>query len=258
LLPNEALSAQPLDELKKLSSAPQKRQRHRKLPNTLSSPSCKSIVRNTFIHMSPMPSGASKRSRSVPKDIGSQFVEIDEDLTTFLEDRSTDIGSGSLTPSFTCSPLWTPREQIENDMSCSLFWYAEDVYTDPLATAQFCASDLAIDMDTSACLPAPWTFDTGMCHFSFPTEAWTSDAQTCVPTWSADVEPAKFPEPEPDVVSKKACDGSILRNTFIEVASPPSSPGASHCRSQSVPRNLGSDRTPTSGRKTHSLPSLWI
>jgi len=245
LLPSEELSLQPLDELKELRCAPFKPGQSSlpTLASAVCSSTCSDIVRHTFIHINAMPSGALRRSRSVPKDVGSQVVESEEGLT-FFEDMSTDVGSGSLTPAFTASPQWTPREQVDHDVSCSGFWQADDLYADPFATP-CCTLDLTMGLDKSVCLPGPWTFDSGMCHFSFPTEDWTSTNEACAPTWLAAVEAADCPRAEPEYISKKACDGSVVRNTFIELATPCCSSEASRHRSQSVPRNLGSDKAPS-------------
>merc|ERR1712000_427841 len=129
-------------------------------------------------------------------------------------------------------------------MDC--LWQVEEIYPDPLTISQCCGWDMTMDIDSSVCLAGPFTCDDSMCHFSFPTEAWMSGNQTCAATWTAAVEPAgpQFPQPEPEYLSKKACDGSVVRNTFIEVDTAPCSPNMWRCRSQSVPRNLGSDKGP--------------
>lgn len=244
VLPSEVFSHKPLSVLKELSLVHQKEDVVQNIPNHfLPLSKCRDIVRNTFIQMNPTPPGSSKRSRSVPKNIGSQFVDVEEGIY-FLEEGSTDVGSGSLSPTLTASPLWTPRQQMENDMDC--LWQVEEIYPDPLTISQCCGWDMTMDIDSSVCLAGPFTCDDSMCHFSFPTEAWLSGNQTCATTWTAAVEPAgpQFPQPEPEYLSKKACDGSVVRNTFIEVDTAPCSPNMWRCRSQSVPRNLGSDKGP--------------
>merc|ERR1719316_2175113 len=93
------------------------------------------------------------------------------------------------------------------------------------------------------------TCDATICHFTFPAEQWTSCSHPC-PPWAPMPEASETSYPPcpprsprlPFAVSEpeyQACDGSVIRNTFIEVASSPSTPHNSHCRSQSVPRNLG-------------------
>lgn len=221
--------------------------------------SCKDI-RNTFIQMNAKTStGAKNRAQSVPKDVGSKLVELDCDFN-FAEDRSTDVGSGSLSPTLTASPLWTPRQfdsELENDGTS--LWQEQDLYLDTLggfATVQQFALNPVMDFDNSSCVAGGIdSFST--CHFSFPTEAWTSQSRCCAPTWMAAVEPVR---PQtcvavPEYLSKKACDGSIIRNTFIELPISPC-PEASHCRAQSVPRNVGSDRAPHDDTFIIKLPAV--
>lgn len=125
--------------------------------------------------------------------------------------------------------------------------WQEDLYFDPLATAPCCGLDLMMEINDSVCLAGQFTCDDSICHFSFQAEPWMSDNQTCPPTWTAAVETAdlEVPQVEPEYLSKQACEGSVVRNTFIEVDTPASSPCMSRRRSQSVPRNLGcSDKEP--------------
>jgi len=242
VLPSEQFMQQPASISKLLSPTHQNPQQF--LHNTQTeSFSCMDIIRNTFIQMNvTTPTGCQTRARSVPKDVGSQLVELDCDFN-FAEDRSTDVGSGSLSPTLTASPLWTPRQQYENDGTS--FWQEEDLYLDTLgsfATAQQCMLDPVMDFDNSFCL-AGGIDSSSTCHFSFPTEAWTSQSSSCAPSWMAAVEPvhASTCVAVPEYLPQKACDGSIVRNTFIELPTSPCCPEASLCRAQSVPRNVGSD-----------------
>jgi len=102
-----------------------------------------------------------------------------------------------------------------------------------------------MDYDTSNCLPGGISSSSG-CIFSFPTDAWMSENHGCAATWMAAVEPvhSQATATVPEYLSKKACSGSIIRNTFIESLHSPPSQETAHCRAHSVPRNIGSDRTP--------------
>jgi len=258
VLPSEQFLQQPASISKLLNPTHHKqREVHRDVRTELFS--CQDI-RNTFIQMKANTSTGSKtRAQSVPKDVGSKLVELDCNFN-FAEDRSTDVGSGSLSPTLTASPLWTPRQfdnELENDGTS--FWQEEDLYLDTLggfATVQQSALNPIMDFDNSCCM-AGGIDSSSTCHFSFPTEAWTSQSRCCAPTWMAAVEPVRSQTcvAAPEYLSKKACDGSIIRNTFIELPTSPC-PEASQCRAQSVPRNVGSDRAPHDETVIIKLPAV--
>lgn len=238
VLPSEAFSQKPASALKELSAMHQKSEQFHPLPH-LPVLTHSEIVRNTFIQMNPigMTANSAKRSQSVPKNIGSQSAEVGD--VFFFEEGSTDVGSGSMSPTLTASPLWTPRQQVESDLVGT--WQVDEMYPDPFAMSQCCGYDTMMDND-SVCLPGAFMCDDSICHFSFPTDAWMSDNQACpASSWTAAVETTvpEFPSIEPEYLSKKACEGSIVRNTFIEIDTAPCSPAVSQSRSQSVPRNFG-------------------
>jgi len=183
------------------------------------------IVCNTFIQTKSLPL-ARRRTLSLPKHFGSQFVEFDDDLTC-SEEKSTDVASGSLSPTLTASPLWTPR-QGETDLGGST-WNMEDLYLDSLATSHSCGLKGAVDVDHA------------VCHFAFPPNTWSLESQMCDATWNSAAESQRLQSSgvEPGYSTGGACDGSIVRKTFIEVSSPVFSPSMLHGRSQSMPRNFG-------------------
>jgi len=241
LLPRKEIFARlALSELKELPCA-HVQIRQSSFEQELSAPV--NIVHNTFIQAKRQPAVTSRRAQSLPKHFGSHFVESEDDFV-HSEEGSTDVASGSLSPTLTASPLWTPR-QSEIDGVCPS-WNMEELYLDSLATSQGGGFDWTMDH----CLAE--ACEASLCHFSFPYEAWTLESPLCGANWAAAGEiplstSATVEEPvhltlaqthAPECLSKRACDGSVVRKTFIEVASP-RSPGTWHCRSQSVPRNLG-------------------
>jgi hypothetical protein len=244
VLPSELFLHQPASVLKQLNTVHHKQQRV--LPDSPDELiSCKDIIRNTFIQVNAKSTGSQIRSRSVPKDVGSQLVDFETDVL-LAEDLSTDVGSGSLSPTLTASPLWTPRQQPEDN---GISWQEEDLSFDQFSTLtpHYCMMDSVMDYDNSACLPGGIS-SSSSCVFSFPTEAWMSQNYSCAATWMAAVEPvhSQSMASVPEYLSKQACHGSIIRNTFIESLHSPHTPENSHCRAQSVPRNIGSDRAPPS------------
>lgn len=244
VLPSEIFSRCSLKELKQLP-------RHHTEPqnNTLKVGTPTSIVRNTFIQMNLECKGA-KRSQSVPKHIGSQFFEVDSDSTDavgFFDDQSTEVGSGSVSPTLTASPLWTPRLLEEPESGYLSSWYLEDSCPDHnLCPDQFstCGLDLRMDFDAAVCLPTATVCAHSFCHFTFPSNTWMSNQACPPPAWTPSVESVcTLSEDEPQYLSKKACDGSVVRNTFIELATHPVSPHPRY-RSHSLPRNHGSVKSP--------------
>jgi len=193
------------------------------------------IVRNTFIQVMSPSCRCIQRSRSVPKDVGSCKIDLEDDKQSLTLDGSTDVGSGSLSPTLTASPLWTPRQ---NDIDMwPMEWMDTFAFFDQLSVTEYTSLE--------NCDLCSMTLDESVVptHFTFPTDIWNFGDEPCPPSWTPTLPSACTPAPvtSPEFLSKQACDGSIMRNTFIEFDSQPSTPH-DHSRSQSVPRDLGSLR----------------
>merc|ERR1711976_145182 len=112
-----------------------------------------------------------------------------------------------------------------------------------MSMGNFCPYDMTPALDSSMCM-ASVPMDDGMFgairHFTFPAENW-DNSQPCLASWALPEAPEEAPAPvlSPEFLSKHACDGSVVKNTFIELASQPNSPCSPRGRSKSVPRNMG-------------------
>jgi len=234
VLPTDVFSQKSLTELKLLHASCQQRDAIRcDFPRATD---CEETVHNTFVQLG-LKSTQGKRSQSVPKDVGSRLGDSDAASTT--DDRSTEIGSGSASPTLTASPLWSPRHQHEYDVPCPR-WCLDDIY----AAFPTCGLEQNLNANNAfACLPVVMPAVSSFCPVTC-SNGWFDNDTACPPSWTAVVEAACTPcvDFEPEYLSKKACDGSIVRNTFIEMVSSPRIPDPSHRRAQSLPRNLGSNK----------------
>lgn len=139
----------------------------------------------------------------------------------------------------TATPCWTPREQIASEEHGLGLWHAQDPYSG------FCDDLWCLDMDAlfgtdfTACPAGNLYGDIAptFCSSSLVVQASFVDESPCpvLPVATAEPVPAARGVADATYLSKRACQGTVIRKTFIEVASAPQSVGSSYRRSQSAP-----------------------
>jgi len=201
--------------------------------------------------------------------------QAEEDAAFFLDEGSTDVGSGSFSPTLTASPAWSPCQQDESDTAFS--WQMEDLCIEAHWGSMCCGETSVMDCNASICLAepllcgahdqfsssqVPWMSEDQAwpsVEFAFPAEVWRSENQVCHANWHVVAETAcpAAGQVEPEYLSKRACEGAVVRNTFIEVdAGGLCSPRRARRCSQSVPRNFGCSIKETRDQTFVSRPSM--
>jgi hypothetical protein len=204
-----------------------------------------SMVQNTFIHAAEAPVtpllGAMKRSRSLPKNLGS---ELSAPVLSFKPQLAVDVHDGLAlivpaspataqspafpSPALTASPLWTPHKSM--------------LYPP--------TPELGLLCGVPELQPLEATFNWSNPHNnSTNEESYYSEYR---PVFCAD-EPLCLElvaeAPAQDVLPQQplAQGGYVVHNTFIDSIRPPLTPStaSAHKRSRSLPRDLGSEDNQT-------------
>jgi len=168
VLPNEkAFAQQALDVLKQLPVV----NKIEATPQLSLALPCRNMVRHTFIQISSTATGSAKRAHSVPKDVGSLVVDMDEP-SVYSDDDSTDVGSGMLSPTLTASPAWSPRRPADDvELPCPSCWPLQELSQDPFDMWRCDASSFAVAMDPSLFEMALGTWDASASELSLTAEA---------------------------------------------------------------------------------------
>jgi len=207
-------------------------------PSTLSkNGSVGSMVQNTFIHaaeapVTPLP-GAAKRSRSLPKNLGSERSEweaschalsfmaqpvnqekgIHEGLALIVPASPGAFVPAFPSPALTASPLWTPQRSLlyPPTPEMGLLCVPED--------GPFSWSNV------------PGNNSTGFEDYSEYQPVFCADEPLCLELAESS-----------DTTTKLTQGGYVVHNTFIDAFKQPLTPasGGGHKRSRSLPRDLAS------------------
>lgn len=208
-----------------------------------------SMVQNTFIHAAATPVtpslGAMKRSRSLPKNLGSEKSQWEASchalsfMSDTVEDAKKTIHHGLAlivpaspataqspafpSPALTASPLWTPHKSL--------------LYPPTPELGLLCGVPEMQPLEATFNWSTPHNNSTNTdSYFSENRLLFCADEPLCLDI-VADVLPQ-------DALSQPIStqDGYVVHNTFIDSIRPPLTPStaSAHKRSKSLPRDLGS------------------
>merc|ERR1711865_471959 len=201
-----------------------------------------SMVQNTFIHAAEAPVtpllGAMKRSRSLPKNLGSERSQWEASChaLSFLSEPVADATNtihaglalivpaspataqspGFPSPALTASPLWTPHKSMLYPPTPELGLLCGVPELQPLEATFNWSNSTNEDSYYSEYMPVFYE-DEPLCMAEAPQEVL----------------------PQPCLTQ----GGYVVHNTFIDSIPPPLTPStaSAHTRSQSLPRDLGSE-----------------